>query len=106
MSTHRLDVPELHRRLDAHRRELGLSWRGVGRQTALPPATFTRISRGRSIEADALVTLLVWLDLDSELAAIIEPGQRSRPCPDCRRTYQPNRDGVIRQHNCTKGNAA
>lgn len=102
MSTHRLDVPELHRRLDTERRSLGLSWRGVGRQTGLPPSTFSRISKGRSIEADALVSLLVWLNLDDGLAAIIEPGQRHEACPHCGRNYQPNRDGSIRQHNCPK----
>lgn len=102
MSVYRLDVPELHRHLDAERRNLGLSWRGVSRQTGLPSSTFSRIAQGRGIEADALVTLLVWLNLDDGLAAIIEPGQRHEPCPDCGRNYQPNRDGSIRQHNCTK----
>lgn len=102
MSTHRLDVPELRRRLDAERRSLGLSWRGVSRQTGLPPSTFSRITQGRTIEADALVTLLVWLNLDDGLAAIIEPGQHPIPCPDCRRNYQPNRDGKIRAHDCAR----
>ncbi|RPF34983.1 helix-turn-helix transcriptional regulator [Streptomyces sp. TLI_185] len=100
MSTHRLDVPQLHRRLDARRRELGLTWRGVARQTQLAPATFSRIINGRSLEADALVTLLVWLDLDTGIAALIEPGNKPLRCPDCGRVLQPKRDGSMRAHPC------
>lgn len=105
MSTHRLDVPELHRKLDAQRRNLGLSWRGVGRQVGLPVSVFTRISKGRNIEADALVTLLVWLDLDTDIAALIEPGRQPIPCPACRRMFQPKNDGTVRAHNCEAGPA-
>ncbi|MEV0220838.1 hypothetical protein [Streptomyces sp. NPDC050704] len=105
MSTHRLDVPELHRRLDAHRQDLGLTWRAVGRQVGLPVSTFTRISKGRSLEADALVTLLVWLDLDNEIAVLIEPGQPKVPCPDCRRLFEPKNDGTVRAHNCPEQTA-
>lgn len=101
MPAYRLDVPELHRRLDAHRRDLGLTWRGVGRQTGLAISTFTRISKGRSVEADALVTLLVWLDLDADIAALVEPGQSKIPCPDCRRLFEPKNDGTVRAHDCT-----
>lgn len=100
MSTYRLDVPELHRRLNAQRRDLGLSWRGVGRQVGLPVSVFTRISHGHAIEADALITLLVWLDLDTDIAVLVQPGQHPISCPDCRRNYQPKRDGTIRAHNC------
>ncbi|OQQ13014.1 hypothetical protein B0675_40055 [Streptomyces sp. M41(2017)] len=100
MSSHRLDVPELHRRLDIQRRSLGLSWRGVGRQVGLPVSVFTRMGNGRGIEADALVTLLVWLDLDTDIAALIEPGQPKIPCPNCHRLYEPKNDGTIRVHAC------
>lgn len=100
MSTYRLDVPELHRRLDAQRQQLGLSWRGVGRQVGLPVSAFTRISKGRTVEADALVTLLVWLDLDTEIACLIEPGQPKIPCPGCRRLFEPKNNGTVRAHNC------
>ncbi len=100
MSTYRLDVPELHRRLDARREELGLTWRGVGRQTGLAISTFTRISKGRSVEADALVTLLVWLDLDNEIAVLIEPGHPKIPCSVCHRLFEPKNDGTVRNHDC------
>lgn len=101
MPAYRLDVPELHRRLDAHRQDLGLTWRGVGRQTGLAISTFTRISKGRSVEADALVTLLVWLDLDTDIAALIEPGQPKIRCPGCRRLFEPKNDDTVRAHDCT-----
>lgn len=100
MSTHRLDVPELHRRLDTHRQDLGLSWRGVARQTGLSISTLVRIGNGHSIEADALVSLLVWLDLDTDIAVLLEPGEGPVPCPACRRTYMPKRDGTPRAHDC------
>jgi len=102
VSTHRLDVPALHRRLDTRRRELGLSWRGVAQQTGLAPATFTRITKGYSLEADALVTLLVWLNPDTDIAALIEAGDTPLPCPGCGRTFQPKRDGSVRAHPCEK----
>ncbi len=100
MSTHRLDVPALHRRLDDKRRNCGLSWRGVGRETGLPPSTFSRIAHGHPIEADALVTLLVWLDMEADLVWIILPGDERIACPGCGRFYAPNRDGAIRKHGC------
>ncbi|NUS04631.1 MAG: hypothetical protein HOV97_18975 [Nonomuraea sp.] len=102
MSTHRLDVPQLHRRLDERRRELGLTWRGVAQQTRLAPATFSRLTNGCSLEADALVTLLVWLDLGTGIASLIEPGGTPLPCPDCGRAFQPKRDGSMRAHPCRK----
>jgi hypothetical protein len=101
VSAHRLDVPELHRRLDAQRRGRGLSWRGVGRQVGLPVSVFTRISKGRGIEADALITLLVWLDLDNEIALLVAPGHPRVPCPDCRRLFEPKVDGTVRVHACS-----
>jgi transcriptional regulator with XRE-family HTH domain len=64
VSTHRLDVPELYRRLDARRSELGLMWRDLARIVDVSPSTFSRIADGNRPDADALVSLLVWLDLD------------------------------------------
>lgn len=100
MATHKLDVPELHRRLDAQRQNLGLSWRGVARQVGLSISTFVRIGNGHSMEADALVSLLVWLDMDTDIAMLLEPGDAPVSCPTCRQTYMPKRDGTVRAHNC------
>jgi transcriptional regulator with XRE-family HTH domain len=70
---HRLDVPELHRLLNAQRQERGLTWRGVGRETGLLPSTIARICAGHPPSADALVSLIVWLDLDTDIARLVQP---------------------------------
>lgn len=100
MSTHRLDVPALYGRLDNRRLKRDLSWRGVGRETGLPPSTFSRLSQGHPIEADALVTLLVWLGMETYLTWAIAPGDGPVDCPECGRPYAPRRDGQVRKHGC------
>jgi len=73
VSTHVLDVPELHQRLDKRRQQRGLTWRGLGRLLNISQSTFSRLARGHRPDADALITLLVWLNLDNELAVVIKP---------------------------------
>ncbi|WP_037616901.1 helix-turn-helix domain-containing protein, partial [Streptomyces aureus] len=73
MSTHQLDVPELHLRLDIKRRADGLTWRQVAAQLDLSASTLSRLADGRRPDADALVTLLVWLDLDDAASFVIKP---------------------------------
>ncbi|NED75336.1 helix-turn-helix transcriptional regulator [Streptomyces sp. SID9944] len=68
-----MDVPELRRRLDARRRERGLTWRQLAENTGVSPSTFSRMTDGNRPDADALVTLLVWLDLDTDIAILIKP---------------------------------
>lgn len=64
MSSHVLDVPELYRRLDTQRQQRGLHWRDIAALVDVSPSTFSRLADGNRPDADALVTLLVWLDLD------------------------------------------
>lgn len=73
MSTYRLDVPELYRRLDAQRTARGMSWRDLAEETGISASGFTRIGHGRAPDAHALVTLLVWLDADDDIAYLIRP---------------------------------
>ncbi|MFE4857317.1 helix-turn-helix domain-containing protein [Streptomyces sp. NPDC056670] len=73
MSAYQLDVPELQRRLDAKRQRDGLSWRQVAEITDLSSSMFSRLAAGHRPDADALVSLLVWLDLDTDLAIMIKP---------------------------------
>ncbi|MFD7996865.1 helix-turn-helix domain-containing protein [Streptomyces mexicanus] len=73
MSRYVLDVAELHRRLDQKRQQLGLTWRGLARETGIAQSFFSRLAHGKRPDADALVTLLVWLDLDTDLAIMIKP---------------------------------
>ncbi|MFD7016078.1 helix-turn-helix domain-containing protein [Streptomyces sp. NPDC059928] len=75
MTAYQLDVPELRRRLDAARQERGLSWRQLADQLDISASTFSRMASGKCPDADALVTLLVWLDLDTDLAILIKPGE-------------------------------
>ncbi|WP_405888814.1 helix-turn-helix transcriptional regulator [Streptomyces sp. NBC_01136] len=73
MSTHRLDVPEPHRRLDVRRRQQGLPWRQLAPRLDLSASTLSRLADGNRPDADALVSLLVWLDLDDGLNCVIKP---------------------------------
>jgi transcriptional regulator with XRE-family HTH domain len=73
MSTYQLDVPELRRRLDQKRRERGLDWKQVAAATGVSASTFSRLADDKRPDADALVTLLVWLDLDTDIALLIQP---------------------------------
>lgn len=73
MSAYLFDVPELRRRLDTQRLERGLSWRDLAEITGLSSSTLTRLKDDKRPDADALVSLLVWLDLDTDIALIIKP---------------------------------
>jgi transcriptional regulator with XRE-family HTH domain len=74
----RLDGPALHKLLDAKRRERGLSWRGVGRDLGVSFTTFSRLLNDDiTITADSLVSMLVWLDLDTDIAYMIRPRDES-----------------------------
>jgi len=73
VSAYELDVPELYRRLDARRQERGLMWRDLARIVGVSASTFSRMHDGRRPDADALVSLMVWLDLDADLAYVIKP---------------------------------
>lgn len=73
MSTHVLDVPELHRRIDQRRQEQALTWRQLASRLDLSASTLSRLTDGHRPDADALVTLLVWLDLDDAATLVIKP---------------------------------
>lgn len=73
MSGHLLDVPELYRRLDRQRTSRGISWRDLAKQCGLGSSTLSRMAAGKRPDADALVSLLVWLDLDTDIAVLVKP---------------------------------
>lgn len=77
MSGHRLDVPELHWLLDAQRRQRGLSWRDVADACGISASTLTRLGDGHRPDADGLVSLLVWLDMDTDVARIVQPREQT-----------------------------
>lgn len=76
MSAYQLDVPELRRRLNVRRQERGLTWRQLAEQVDLSPSTFSRLADDKRPDADALITLLVWLDLDTDIAIMIKPKEQ------------------------------
>lgn len=73
-TSHRVNGPALWRLLDAQRRARGLSWRAVAREAGTSTGSlFTRLQRDNvSLHGDALVSLLVWLRLDTDLQGIIQ----------------------------------
>lgn len=57
-----LDREKLIEDLNTERFRRRYSWRDVASETGLSPSTFSRmIQHGRTLEADALVSLLQWL---------------------------------------------
>lgn len=79
MSGHRLDVSELYRLLDAQRRARDLSWRDVADQCGISASTLTRLRDGHRPDADGFVSLIVWLDLDTDIARIVQPREDTTP---------------------------
>ncbi|MGW1998601.1 helix-turn-helix domain-containing protein [Embleya sp. NPDC001921] len=75
MSLYRLDAAALFARLDAKRKPLGWSWRTVGTRLDVSPSTFSRMQAGHAPSAAALVTCLVWLDLDTDIVHLLAPGE-------------------------------
>lgn len=59
-----LDVKHLSDALDIVARHRNLSDRGLAAETGLSSSTITRIGQGQKPDADALVTLLMWLNID------------------------------------------
>jgi hypothetical protein len=55
------DAEALYIDLDRRRRALRLRWRDVAQATGRSASTFTRLSYGGHLSADALVASLAWL---------------------------------------------
>lgn len=75
-TTHRLDVAELHVAIYAQSHREGLSAQQVAQQLGLSESTLTRIKQGKRPDADALVTLLVWLGRDAADFTVLNGGAR------------------------------
>jgi transcriptional regulator with XRE-family HTH domain len=73
VSGHRLDVPELRRLLNDQRQARSLSWRDIADQCGISPSTLTRLHDGHRPDADGLISLIVWLDLDTDIARLVQP---------------------------------
>ncbi len=93
MSTHRLDTGKLAREVDRARRAGApdeLSYREVARQVGVGPSLFTRLTDGLLPNADALCSLLLWLNPEARLADYTLPGDRASAPPPAprRREYE------------------
>ena len=82
MSAYELNVAELYRLLDAQRRQRRLSWRALARECGIPQSSPTRIAHGMKPEADNLVSLLAWANID--VKAVTIAGAAPARCARCK----------------------
>lgn len=64
-----LNVQALAAAVETITRHRQISLRAVAAETGLSPSTLTRLSQGQKPDADALVTLLAWLNADASTFA-------------------------------------
>lgn len=64
LSSHRVNVQELVKLVDAIRQSEGMSWAEISREMGLNYSFFPRLKREKhvSMSADSFVSILVWLD--------------------------------------------
>ena len=65
-----LDLAALAAAVTVVTRHRKISMRDVAAETGLSPSTLTRITQGQKPDADALVTLLAWLNADAAAFAV------------------------------------
>ena len=65
-----LDIAALNSAVSAVTRHRQISLRDVAAETGLSASTLTRIAQGQKPDADALVTLLAWLNADAAAFAV------------------------------------
>lgn len=63
MSTHTIDVVELHGQVDAVRQAREITWTQVAAEVDCPQSAFTRMGKGFGPSADLYVSLLGWLGM-------------------------------------------
>jgi hypothetical protein len=64
MHRQRLDVTALYNTLDRRRCTKGLTWTQVSEQTGLAAPLFSRMAAGRTVSAEAYLTLCQWLSFE------------------------------------------
>lgn len=65
-----LDVAALTAAVETVTRHRKISMRDVAAETGLSPSTLTRLAQGQKPDADALVTLLAWLNAEAATFAV------------------------------------
>jgi transcriptional regulator with XRE-family HTH domain len=48
-------------------------WRELARELDLSASTLTRLGQGKRPDADALMTIFVWLGMDTDIIYVISP---------------------------------
>jgi transcriptional regulator with XRE-family HTH domain len=69
-----LDIAALNTAVASVARHRKISMRDVAAETGLSSSTLTRIAQGQKPDADALVTLLAWLNADAAEFAVPREG--------------------------------
>lgn len=69
------DLRGFYAALDQRRKERGLSWSGVSRETGLCPQAMHRMKRGYTPRVDSLLTLSGWLGTPGDLRPYVKPKQ-------------------------------
>jgi transcriptional regulator with XRE-family HTH domain len=69
-----LDVTALAAAVTLVARHRKITMREVARETGLSPSSLTRLAQGQKPDADALVTLLAWLNAEAATFAVPRNG--------------------------------
>ncbi len=88
MSSHRLDTEKLIRDVDRCRRVGApdeISYRELGRILGVGSSLFTRLKKGQPPNADALCSLMMWLNPQALVSDYILPGDRATAAAAARR---------------------
>jgi transcriptional regulator with XRE-family HTH domain len=64
---YRLNNIVLYSILDTKRRNLGMSWREVARECGFAEAAFTRLKQGKSVSANTLLGMLMWIGFYNDM---------------------------------------
>lgn len=93
MTSHRLDTVKLARDVDRCRRAGApdeVSYREIARLIGVHPSMFTRLNDGYKPEADALCSLLMWVNPDARFSDYTLAGDRGSVPPPAprRREYE------------------
>lgn len=62
----KFNAKQFWRVLDTKRHKQRMSWRGISREIAVVPSTFTRLGRGMCPTVDALAKMLAWAGVSFE----------------------------------------
>ena len=92
-----LDVGALASAIEVVARHRKISMRNVAAETGLSSSTLTRLTRGQKPDADALVTLLAWLNADAAAFAVPRTSRDASEAGDANREMRVSLRGDARE---------